>query len=47
MGVDIKIIFNNVSWVAIFKKLCDAEGPLANIVPFTKLFYGTHFPFYY
>jgi len=22
-------------------------GPVANIVPFTRLFYGTHYPLYY
>jgi hypothetical protein len=31
----------------ILKKLCDVGGPLANIVPFNKLFYGVHFSLYY
>jgi hypothetical protein len=31
----------------MFKELCDAEGPLMNIVPFTMLFYGAHYYLYY
>jgi len=27
--------------------LCDVKGLLANIVPFTVLFYGVHSSFYY
>jgi hypothetical protein len=27
--------------------MCDAKGPLLSIVSFTKLFYGTHYFFYY
>ncbi len=30
-----------------FKELCDVEGPLVSIVPFTKLFYDVHFSLYY
>jgi len=42
MQIDIEHIFNNIYWTIIFFKLCDVEGPLANIVPFTMLFYGAH-----
>jgi len=45
MEINVKNTFNSISWVAIFKELWDAKGPLANIVSFTKLFYGA--PFYY
>jgi len=47
MQVDVKNAFNNVFQIVILKKLCDVEKLLANIVPFTKLFYGTHFSIYY
>jgi len=47
MQVDVENDFNNFFWIIIFKELCDVEGPLANIVPFTKLFYGAHFSFYF
>jgi hypothetical protein len=47
MKVDVKNVFNDVFWAVILKELCDVEGPLANIVPFTKLYYGVHFPIYY
>jgi len=30
-----------------FKKLCDVEGLLPNIIPFTMLFYGVHSSHYY
>ncbi len=40
MQVTIQNTFNRVFWVVIFGELCDVKGPLANIVPFTKLFYG-------
>jgi hypothetical protein len=43
MQVDIENTFNNLSRASIFRKLCDVGGLLANIVPFTKLFYGAHF----
>jgi hypothetical protein len=39
--------FNKVFWVAIFGELCDVKGPLVNIFPFTKLFYGACSFFYY
>jgi hypothetical protein len=42
MQVDVENVFNKVSWTTIFKKLCDARGLLANIVPFTRLFHGAH-----
>jgi hypothetical protein len=42
MQVNVKNVFNNVSRAIIFRKLCDVGGPLVNIVPFTKLFYGDH-----
>jgi hypothetical protein len=47
MKVNIKNVFNNVFQIIIFKKLCDVEGPLVSIVPFTKLFYGVHSSLYY
>jgi len=47
MQVDIKNVFNNVSPIIIVKKLCDVGGPLASIVPFTRLFYGVHSFIYY
>jgi hypothetical protein len=39
--------FNNIFQIVILKELCDVKGPLANIVPFTKLFYGAHSYFYH
>ncbi len=42
-----KTIFNNAFQAIIFRELCDAKGPLANIVPVTKLFYSVHFFHYY
>jgi hypothetical protein len=45
MHVEVKNAFNNISQTIIFRELCDAKGPLASIVPFTKLFYGVHFSF--
>jgi len=47
MQVDVENAFNNIFQIVIFKELCDAWGPLASIVPFTKLFYGAHSSFYY
>jgi hypothetical protein len=47
MQVNIKNVFNNVSQTIILKKLCDVKRPLANIVPFTRLFYGIHSSIYY
>ncbi len=47
MQVNIKHIFSSVSQVVIFKKLCDVEGTLANIVPFTRFFYDVHPSLYY
>jgi hypothetical protein len=38
MQVDIKNIFNIVSQAIIFRKLCEAGGPLTNIVTFIMLF---------
>jgi hypothetical protein len=43
MQVNVKNAFNNIFRIAIFKELQDVGGCLANIVPFTKLFYGAHF----
>jgi len=45
--VDIEKTFNNVFQVVIFIELCDAEGPLTSVVPFTRLFYGAHFFLYF
>jgi hypothetical protein len=47
MQVHIKNIFNNIFRAIIFRKLCEIEGALANIVPFIMLFYGSHFFFFY
>jgi hypothetical protein len=47
MQVDVKNAFNNISQAATFTELCDVVGPLANIVPFNMLFYGTHFSLFY
>jgi hypothetical protein len=47
MQVNIENAFNSVFQAVILKKLCDVEGPLANIIPFTKLFYGVHSSLYY
>lgn len=47
MQVNVKNVFNNVFCATISRKLRNASGPLANIVPFTKLFYGVYsFLFY-
>jgi hypothetical protein len=47
MQIDIENAFNNVFQVSMFWKLQDVKGPLANIVPFTMLFYGAHSFLYY
>jgi len=47
MQVDVEIFFYNVFWVVIFKELWNIGGPLANIVPITRLFYGAYFSIYY
>jgi hypothetical protein len=47
MQVNIENIFNNIFRITIFRDLCDAKEPLANIIPSTKLFYGVHFFLYY
>jgi hypothetical protein len=47
MQVDIENTFNSVFQIVIFKELCDVNGPLVNIVPFTRLFYGAHSSLYY
>jgi len=47
MQVNVKNAFNNIFQTTIFRKLQDAKRFLANIVPFTKLFYGAHSSFYY
>jgi hypothetical protein len=47
MRVNIKNVFNSVLKVTISREMCDARGPLANIVIFTILFYGIHSSFYY
>jgi hypothetical protein len=47
MQLNIENTFNNISRATIFKKLCDAMGPLVNIAPFTKLFYGVDYSFYH
>jgi hypothetical protein len=45
--INVKYAFNSISQTVIFRKLCDVEEPLANIVPFTRLFYGAHSFLYY
>jgi hypothetical protein len=45
MQVDVENAFNDVFQAVIFKELRDVGGPLASIVPFTKLFYGVHYSF--
>ncbi len=47
MQVNFKNAFNNVFQATIFRELCDGRGPLTSIIPFTKLFYGTHSSLYY
>ncbi len=47
MHINVKNAFNNIFQIIIFRKLCDAKGPLVNISPFTKLFYGVHSSFYF
>ncbi len=47
MQINIEKVFNKISRTTIFRELCDAKGPLANIIPFTNLFYGVHSFFYY
>jgi hypothetical protein len=47
MQVDIKNAFNNIFQVAIFIKLQNAKGLLANIILFTQLFFGVHSSLYY
>ncbi len=46
MQVDIENAFNNVFQTIILKELRDAKGPLANIIPLTRLFYGVHSSLY-
>jgi hypothetical protein len=43
MQIDFKNNFNNVFRASSFRKLC---GALANIVPFTRSFYGVHYSLY-
>jgi len=45
--VDIENIFKYVFQVIIFIELCDVEGHLTSIVPFTRLFYDAHFFLYF
>jgi hypothetical protein len=47
MQVDVEIFYNSISEAAIFRELCDAKGPLVNIIPFARLFYGTNFSLYF
>jgi len=47
MQVDVENVFNNIFQSVIFIDLCDVKGSFVSIVPFTKLFYGAHFSFYY
>jgi hypothetical protein len=47
MQIDVENTFNNISQVVIFRELCDVMGPFMNIIPFSRLFYGAHFSFYY
>jgi hypothetical protein len=47
LGCDGSQRIYNIFQIVIFRKLCDVEGPLANIVPFIRLFYGVHSSFYY
>jgi hypothetical protein len=48
MQVDVKNAFNSVSFELLFLESCVMLGGLlVTIVPFTKLFYGTHSSLYY
>jgi hypothetical protein len=47
MYVNIENALNSIYQVVIFRKLCDAWGPLTSIILFTKLFYGAHLFLYY
>jgi hypothetical protein len=47
MQIDVENVFNNISQIAILRKLWDAKGPLASIIPFTIFYYGVQFSFYY
>jgi hypothetical protein len=38
MKVDVENAFNIIFVIAIFRKLCDAGGPLVNIVPLPSCF---------
>jgi len=40
MQINLENAFNGVFQTTIFKELRDVGGPLVNIVPFTRLFYG-------
>ncbi len=42
MHVDVENVFNNVFQAVIFNQLRDVKRPLANIVPFTMMFYDIH-----
>jgi hypothetical protein len=45
--VNIKNVSNKNFQTTIFRELSDVRGPLVRIIPFTMLFYGAHFSFYY
>jgi hypothetical protein len=47
MQVNVENAFNNIFQNVIFIELCDVGGFLVSIIPFTKLFYGVQFSFYY
>jgi hypothetical protein len=47
MQVDVENAFNNAFQAVIFLKIRNVKGPLANIVPFTKMFYGIHSSIFY
>jgi hypothetical protein len=42
MQVNVENVFNSIFQTIIFRKFIEIKGPLANTVPFTKLFYGVH-----
>jgi hypothetical protein len=47
MQVDFENVFYNVSQAIILRQLCDTKIFLANIVHFTRLFYGAHSSLYH
>jgi hypothetical protein len=47
MQVNVENIFNIISFYLFFRKLQGVGGPLANIIPSTKLFYDAYFSLYF